>query len=102
MSQAIYYVSYKLKKGTSVPEFLTAAQALNDGYISKARGYVAWKQLQDGDTWADAIIFETMDDLKAFQEASSTPDALALAFYAFINLNSCKGHQFVVEKSYGK
>ena len=102
MSQAIYYVSYKLKKGALVPAFLAAAEALNNGYISKAKGYVAWKQLQDGDTWADAIIFETMEDLKAFEAASQTPDALALAFYAFINLNSCKGHQFTVEKSHGR
>ena len=101
MSNAIYYVSFKLKKNASVPEFLLAAEALNNEFISKQKGYVSWKQLVDGDTWADMITFETMDDLKSFEEASHNPDELALNFYSFINMNSCKAHQFSVGKTYG-
>ena len=101
MSNAIYYVSFKLKKSASVSEFLLAAEALNNEFISKQKGYVSWKQLVDGDTWADIITFETMADLKNFEEVSRNPDELALKFYSFINMNSCKAHQFSVEKTYG-
>jgi len=100
MPNAIYYVSYKLKKDTHEADFLLAAEKLNNEYISKQKGYISWKQLVDGDTWADFLTFETMDDLKNFEEASSNPDELALKFYSFINLPSCKGHHFSVEKSY--
>jgi len=99
-NNAIYYVSYKLKKGVSVPDFLLAAEALNNGYISKQKGYVSWKQLVDGETWADICTFETMSDLKSFEEASRNPSELATNFYSFINLNSCRGHKFLVERSY--
>ena len=101
MSNAIYYVSFKLKKGASVSEFLLAAEKLNNEHISKQKGYISWKQLVDGDTWADMATFETMDDLKNFEAASRNPNEVALKFYSFINLNSCKTHRFLVEKSYG-
>jgi len=100
MSNAVYYVSYKLKKGASVQDFLLAAEALNNGFISKQKGYISWKQLVDGDTWADFATFETMDDLKNFEAASRNPSEAANKFYSFINLNSCKTHRFIVEKSY--
>ena len=100
MAHAIYYCAYKLKKGSSVPDFLQAAETLNEEYISKQRGYISWKQMVDGETWADMISFETMEDLNAFEEASQTPNAFALQFYAFINLNSCKVHRFSLEREY--
>jgi hypothetical protein len=102
MSNAIYYVEYKLKKGASVPDFLQASEKLNNGHISKQKGYISWKQLHDGksDTWADFCTFETMEDVKNFEANSANPCELALNFYSFINLNSCKGHFFTVERSY--
>jgi len=101
MANAIYYVSFKLKKGVSEADFLLAAKALNDGYISKQKGYISWEQLTDGERWADMCRFETMEDLKNFEEASRNPSALAEKFYSFINLPSCRGHHFSVEKSHG-
>ncbi|MCL2594160.1 MAG: hypothetical protein FWD83_01380 [Promicromonosporaceae bacterium] len=82
MSQAVYYVSYKLKKGTAVPDFLAAAKKLNDEYIAKQSGYIVWQQLRAGKRWADVITFETMDDLSAFEAASRTPNELAKKFYS--------------------
>jgi len=78
LSNAVYFVSFRLKKGASVTEFLDAAKKLNDEYISKQPGYVSWKQAVDGETWADMITFETMEDLCKFQEASNNPSELAL------------------------
>ena len=102
MSNAVYYVSYKLKKNASVPDFLLAAEKLNNEFISKQKGYVSWKQLVDGDTWADFCTFETMDDLKNFKAASRKPSDLAKHFYSFMNLSPlvCKSHIFTVERTY--
>lgn len=99
MTNAIYFVSFKLKKEASVPDFLLAAEKLNNEYMSKQKGYISWKQLLDGDTWADIITFETMDDAKKINESSS-PNDLAEKFYSFINLSSCKVHLFSIERSY--
>jgi len=102
MPNAVYYVSYKLKKDVSVSDFLLAAEKLNNEVISQQKGYLSWKQLVDGDTWADFIVFETMDDLNNFKEASKKPSQVAKDFYSFINF-SAKGskiHIFSVEKSY--
>ena len=99
MPNAVFFVSYKLKKGASVPDFLIASEKLNDGYMSKQKGYISWKQLVDGDTWVDFLTFETMADAKRVEESNS-PNALAESFYSFINLNSCKTHFFSVERSY--
>ncbi|MCL2383714.1 MAG: hypothetical protein FWC79_06270 [Oscillospiraceae bacterium] len=100
MSNAVYYVSYKLKKGADISEFLLAAEKLNNEFISKQKGYISWKQLVDGNTWADFATFETMEDLERFKEVSKKPSETAKAFYSFINLFSCKQHIFSVEKNY--
>lgn len=102
MSNAIYYVSYKLKKGVSIPDFLLSAEKLNNEFISKQKGYISWKQLVDGDTWVDMITFETMDDLNNFKEVSKNPSELAKKFYSFMNLFGCKVNEFSVERNYEK
>src|SRR5215510_712243 len=99
MPNAVYFVSFKLKKGASVPHFLLAAEKLNNGYMSKQKGYISWKQLNDGETWADLITFESMKDAKKVSQPSGTND-LAEKFYSFINLSSCKSHLFSIEKEY--
>ena len=100
MSNAAFYCSFNLKKGASVPDFLQAAKALNDGYISKQKGYISWKQLVDGDTWADFLTFETMEDVKKFEADSGNAGELAEKFYSFLNLASCKVNYFTVERNY--
>jgi hypothetical protein len=102
MSNAVFYCSFKLKKNASTADFLQAAQALNDGYISKQKGYVSWQQMNDGDTWADLLTFETMEDVKAFEANSANAGQLAEVFYSFIHLASCKVHYFAVERRYSK
>ena len=100
MAKAVWFISYKLKKGASVPDFLLAAEQLNHEHISKQPGYVSWQQLNDGKTWADVATFETMEDLKNFEANSGKPCEAALKFYSFINLPSCKARYYSVEASY--
>ena len=102
MAKAVYQCTFKLKKGADVEAFLDAAQKLNDGYISRQKGYVSWQQLNDGDTWMDICTFESMEDVMTFLDNAQNPDELALAFYAFINLNSCVSRQYTIARSYGK
>lgn len=101
MPNSVFYCSFTLKDGASISDFLHAAEKLNDGYIAKQKGYIAWKQLVDGDTWADFIIFETMEDVKAFEADSIKAGELADVFYSFIDLSCCKVNYFTVERSYG-
>jgi len=49
MSNAVFFFSFKLKKDTSVSDFLLAAEKLNNEFISKQKGYISWKQLVDGE-----------------------------------------------------
>jgi len=100
MTNAVYYVSYKLKKGACVEDFLLSAEKLNNEHISKQKGYISWQQLTDGKTWLDLITFKTIEDLNNFKEASKRPDELAKKFYSFINPFSCKENIFTVKKSY--
>ena len=102
MNNAVYYVSYQLKKGALVADFLAAAEKLIKNEISKKQGYISCQQLRHGDIWADMLTFETMDDLEKFKVESANPSELAMKFYSFIN-PSAKGsklHYFTVEKSY--
>ena len=101
MSNAVFYCSFNLKKGVSVPDFLQAAEKLNDEYISKQKGYISWKQLVDGDTWVDFLTFETMEDVKAFEAGSVNAGEVAERFLSFINLDTCKVQYYSVERSYG-
>ena len=100
MSNAIYFVSFRLRKNASIPDFMLAAQKLNDEYMSKQDGYVSWKQCFDGTTWADMLTFETMEDAKRVSQSSGSNE-LAEKFYSFINLSTCRVHLFNVERSHG-
>lgn len=102
MLSAVFYCSFKLKKGVDVEEFLKAAEKLNNEYISKQKGYISWKQMVDGDTWADSIAFETLEDVKKFEADAGNSGELAKNFYSFINLNSCKVNYFSIKRNYQK
>jgi hypothetical protein len=99
MTNAVLFISFKLVKGASVPDFLLASEKLNNEYMSKQKGYISWKQLNEGETWADLLTWETMDDAKAIMEPSCA-NAAVEKFYSFIDMESCKVRLFSVEKSY--
>ena len=104
MSKGVFFCSYKLKKGVSVPDFLFAAKELNDKYISKQKGYISWQQLElnSDDTWADLLTMESMEDVLNFEENSKNADnPLAQNFYSFINLSSCTVRYYDEGASYG-
>ena len=101
MSNAVHLNIYKLKNEASVPDFLQAIEKLVNEEVSKKKGYVSFKLMVDGQTWIDAVTFETMEDLKNFEEASRNPSELASHFYSFINFTAKgnKHHKLSVEMS---
>ncbi|MFV0400003.1 MAG: hypothetical protein ACK5LX_05210 [Oscillospiraceae bacterium] len=99
MSNVVFFNSYKLKKGSSIPDFLDAVEKLNNEYISKQKGYISFQILVDGETWADSTTFETMEDAKRFAEPGE-PNEYAEKFYSFLNFSTCKSNFYTVEKTY--
>jgi len=92
MSEAVFFNSYKLKKGASVPDFLIAVEKLTQ-HTSTQKGCISFNLFVDDETWADMSTWETMDDAKNFAKAGGPKD-LAEKFYSFIDFNSCKSHFF--------
>jgi len=99
MPNVVFFNSYKLKKGVSIPDFLLAVEKLIHGHVSKQTGFLSSKIAVDGETWADFTTFETMEDAKRFAEAND-PNGFSEQFYSFINFNSCVTRFFAVEASY--
>ena len=99
MSKAVWFISYKLKKGASEEDFLLASKKCHDEVLSKQKGFISWDVLRDGDTWVDLVTWETAEDAKNGETAGAANPA-AHEFYAFINMNSCKTKLYAVEKSH--
>ena len=98
-AQAVLLYSYKLVQGASVPEFLLAAQKIYGEMLSKKPGFVSWKMLTQGDTWADLVTWENMEyALNA--EKDEEPNAAAQAFSAFIDYSTLKQQIYSVAKRF--
>lgn len=100
MSNAIWFISYKLAEGVSVSDFLLASQECNNEVLSKKKGFISWKVLADGDTWVDLVTWETMEDAINAEKNDGNMDPVAQKFYSFIDFSTLKLQAFSVEKSY--
>ena len=85
MENAVFLNVYKLKKGANVEDFKAASKRLVEEEISQANGFISSTLMVDGDTWVDTIVFETKEDMTAFETAAKNPSALAKEFYSYIN-----------------
>ena len=99
MVNAIWFISYKLKKGASVEDFLRASEKCHDEVLSKQKGFISWDVLRDGDTWVDLVKWETVEDAKNGETAGAN-NPTSREFYSFINMISCKLQLYTVEKSH--
>ncbi len=99
MSNAVWFISYKLKKGASTEDFLLASQRCHNEVLSKQKGFISWDVLRDGETWVDLVKWETAEDAQKGETAGANHPA-SHAFYAFINMSSCKLQLYCVEKSH--
>lgn len=101
MSNAIWFISFKLKKGVSEADFLLASEKCHNDVLSKQKGFISWEVLRDGDTWVDLVKWETIEDAKRGETAGANHPA-AKAFYAFINMNSCKLQLYSLVKNHSQ
>ena len=99
MSHAVWFISFTLKKNVSVEDFLLASEKCHNEVLSRQKGFISWEVLRDGDTWVDLVRWETPEDAKNGETAGGSNPA-AHAFYACINMNSCKTRLFTVEKTH--
>jgi len=100
MSNAIWFISYKLVEGASVPDFLLASEKCSNEVLSKKKGFISWKVLNQGDTWVDFVTWETMEDAINAEKNDDGPSPVAQKFYSFIDFSSLKLQAYSVEKSH--
>lgn len=99
MSQAVEFVTFNLKEGVSMQDFLHASEKMNRVFLSAQKGYISRKLLVDGETWADLVLWETMNDaLNAAKSNDVDAYSDALEYFSFIQ--NADMHHFSVEKSY--
>ncbi|MDL2324489.1 hypothetical protein LJC61_04995 [Ruminococcaceae bacterium OttesenSCG-928-A16] len=99
MASAVWFISYKLKKGALVEDFLLASKKCCDEVLAKQKGFISWEVLRNGDTWVDLVKWETEQDAKNGDTAGAKNPA-SREFYSFINMNTCQLQLYSVEKSH--
>jgi len=94
---AIEFASFNLKNGVSLPDFLLASDKMNNEFLSAQKGYISRQLLVDGDTWADLVLWETIDDAR--HAAGICHDsAAAVEYFSYIECDYF--HDFSIKKSY--
>ena len=83
MSNIVELVSFNLKKGVSIPDFLLVSDKFNRDFMSVQKGYISRKLLRKGNTWTDLVLWESLEDA---QNAARTiyESAAATEYIAFI------------------
>ena len=99
MSNAVWFISFKLKNGVSEEDFLLASEKCHNEVLSKQPGFISWEVLRNGDTWVDLVKWETAEDAKNGETAGASNPA-AHEFYSFINMSSCKTQLFSIAKTH--
>ena len=97
MSNVVEFVSFNLKKGASVSDFLLVSDKVNSVFLSTQKGYISRKLLLVGEMWADYVLWETMEDaLNALKTCYE--NAVACEYMSFIE--NVKLLHLSVERSY--
>ena len=99
MSNVVELVSFKLKEGSSVADFLVASDKFNEDFVSKQKGYISRKLLNYGEVWSDLVIWETMEYAQNAAKAIHESPAAGV-YLPFLDANSIEMHHHSVEKSY--
>ena len=99
MSNVVEFVSFNLKGGASVSDFLLASDKIDQAFLSMQKGYIQRKLLVNDGLWADLVLWETMDDAlnaaKSFEGKTA-----AYEYFSFLDDKSIQMRHFSVEKSY--
>ena len=93
MKNVVAFNSYKLQKGAPASDFLHAIEKMTHEFVSKQKGWISSMKFVDGETWADFIIFDSMDDMKAFAE-SVRQNELVKTSQSFMDFSTMKSYVF--------
>ena len=97
MPNAVEFVSFNLRKGKSVSDFLLVSDKFNREFLSRQKGYLSRKLLVDGKKWADCVLWETVEDVQnAYKVASE--DTVACEYVSF--MIGISGRIYSTEKEY--
>ena len=55
-------ISFKLKEGVAVPDFLVASDEIQEKYLSKCKGFISRQLMIIDGVWTDWVIWETLPD----------------------------------------
>ena len=89
MAKTAWIITFKLKKNVAQEDFIKATQTLHDEVFLKAKGFISWEQFLEGDVWTDFILWESLEDATNGVEIGHGTSQ-AKAFYAFLQMNTCK------------
>ena len=71
MKNALEIVTYKIKDGVMLPEFLKASAELEEGFAKKQEGFLSRTFAKaEGNEWIDVIRWQSMADAEAASKAA--------------------------------
>jgi hypothetical protein len=81
MKNALEIVTFKIKDGVNLPDFLTASAELEEGFARKQEGFISriFAKGEDNE-WVDVIRWRTMADAEAAAKAAMQSPACAPMF----------------------
>jgi hypothetical protein len=81
MKNALEIVTYKIKDGVMLPEFLKASTELEEGFAKKQQGFIGRTFAKaEGNEWIDVIRWQSMADAEAASKAAMESPACAPMF----------------------
>jgi len=63
-------ISFKLKDGVTVEDFLAASDEIQENYLSQCKGFISRQLMIIDGTWTDWVIWETIADANNSMEQS--------------------------------
>ena len=81
MKNALEIVTFKIKDGVKVPDFLKASAELEEDFAKKQEGFINRTFARsEGNEWVDVIRWQTMADAEAAAKAAMQSPACAPMF----------------------
>lgn len=81
MKNALEIVTFKIKDGVKLPDFLRAAAELEEGFAKKQKGFLSRTFARgEGNDWVDVIRWQTMADAEAASKAAMESPVCAPMF----------------------
>ena len=100
MSNIVELVSFTLKKGVSVSDFLLVSDQFNQDFMAAQKGYISRKLMLNGNTWTDLVLWESLEDAQNAAKAIYE-SAISAEYIAFIeDEENDELVYFSVERSY--